>query len=101
MPFKIIANKITNAKTVGKEKGKEKKSKQVLYIRFESLKNQQRKLNALQTLIKQYHGDIPVVIYDEETKEQKVFKKEFNVNNNPNLMKVLVQMFDEENILLK
>lgn len=101
VPLKIIANKITNAKTVGKEKGKEKKSKQVLYIRFESLKNQQRKLNALQTLIKQYHGDIPVVIYDEETKEQKVFKKEFNVNNNPNLMKVLVQMFDEENILLK
>ena len=83
------------------EEREREKSKQVLYIRFESLKNQQRKLNALQTLIKQYHGDIPVVIYDEETKEQKVFKKEFNVNNNPNLMKVLVQMFDEENILLK
>ena len=67
----------------------------------ETLKNQKRKLNALQTLLKQYHGSIPVVIFDEETKEQKVFKKEFNVNNNPNVMKLLKQMFGAENILLK
>lgn len=99
MPLKIIANKITNAEAVGREKPKE--TKQVLYIRFETLKNQKRKLNALQTLLKQYHGSIPVVIFDEETKEQKVFKKEFNVNNNPNVMKLLKQMFGAENILLK
>lgn len=98
-PLKIIANKIKNAETLDKKEVP--KTQRVLYVRFKSLEKQSRKLNALQKLLKQYHGSIPVVIYDEETKEQKVFKKEFNINDNPNLMKLLLQMFGKENILLK
>lgn len=100
MPLKIIANQITNAKDIGKVIQK-KESQKVLYIRFKSLKNQERKLNALQMLLKQYHGNIPVVIYDEETKEQKAFKKNYYVSDNPNLMQLLEQMFGEDNFLLK
>ncbi len=99
-PLKIIANKIRNAKDIN-QKEKPKESSQVLYIRFESLKNQKRKLDALQKLLKQYHGSIPVVIYDEETKEQKAFKKEYHVSNHPKLFELLKQMFGQENYLLK
>lgn len=100
MPLKIIANKITNAKDLNRQEEK-KANKYVLYIRFESLANQKRKLDALQILLKQYHGSIPVVIYDQETKTQKPFKKEYFVSNNPKLFELLGQMFGQDNFRLK
>lgn len=60
---------------------------QVLYIRFQSLQEEMKKLEALQTVLKQYHGHIPVILYDQETKEQKPFKKEFLWLNDRNYLK--------------
>lgn len=99
-PLKIIAKKITNAKEVGAQKQKET-TNQVLYIRFESLTSQKRKLEALQLLLKKYHGNIPVVLYDQKTKEQKAFKKEFYVKKHSELFESLEKMFGSDNFVLK
>lgn len=102
---KIIANHMVRADDVIERKDNQqqsrKLSKQILYIRFKSLQAEKNKLNALQILLKQHHGSIPVVIYDDATKTQKPFKKEYHILVNEELMKKLMKMFGKENILLK
>ena len=102
---KIIANHMVRADDVIERKENQqqsrKLSKQILYIRFKSLQAEKNKLNALQILLKQHHGSIPVVIYDDATKTQKPFKKEYHILVNEELMKKLMKMFGKENILLK
>lgn len=98
-PLKIITKKITQADEVLKEKASQEE--QVLYIRFQSLSKEEKKLEALQKVLKQYHGNIPVVIYDQETKEQKAFKKEYHVSEQEALRQRLKKMFGNENFVLK
>lgn len=102
---KLIANKIIRAdEMIQNEKKPETNDvapDQILYIRFQSLKNETNKLNALQTLLKQHHGSIPVVIYDEETKTQKPFKKEYHVFFEEELFEKLNKMFGKDNVMLR
>lgn len=104
-PVKIIVNKITLADELlegnNYQPASKEKKDEVLYIRFESIKSEQKKLEALQKLLRQYHGSTPVVIYDQETKEQKAFKKEYYAKNNSKLLEILYKMFGKENIVIK
>lgn len=107
-PVKIIVNKIIAADEALKNKKHPetkqepvRSKQQVLYIRFQSLQEEMKKLEALQTVLKQYHGHIPVILYDQETKEQKPFKKEFFVAERPELFERIEKMFGNENIVLK
>jgi len=107
-PLKIITKKITKADTVLENKESKaasneemSQSKQVLYIRFQSLNEEGKKLDALQKVLKQYHGNIPVIIYDQKTKEQKAFKKEYHVSKEKELQNRLQKMFGHENFVLK
>lgn len=104
---KIIANKLTHAdEMVRNHEAQKQKSPshtgkdKVLYIRFKSLHLEMKKLNALQAVLKQYHGSIPVIIYDEETKTQKPFKKDYHVILDDQLFDILYKMFGTENIAL-
>lgn len=96
-PMKMIVNKIVKADELLKKEN----SSPTLYIRFQSLKNEKKKLTALQSLLQQNSGDTPVIIYDEETKEQKAFKKEFHVHLNSKLNTQLNKMFGNKNIVIK
>ncbi|HLR92412.1 MAG TPA: DNA polymerase III subunit alpha [Atopostipes sp.] len=105
-PTKVIANKITLAdelleKSNQKPLDKKNQNNQVLYIRFESITTEKKKLAALQKLLRQFHGSTPVVIYDQETKEQKAFKKQYHTNLGPKLLEALHKMFGKENIRIK
>ena len=104
-PVKIIVNKITNADNLVAQENQNTISNQnenkVLYIRFESIKKEEKKLKALQEILKEHHGNIPVVIFDQETKEQKAFKREFYARSDEKLIKILEKMFGNENIVLK
>lgn len=106
-PVKIIVNKITNAEDLEKQKminqqnSRPDESSYILYIRFQSITKEQKKLNALQQILKQHHGNVPVVIYDESTKEQKPFKKEYNIRVNEQLINTLNKMFGDNNIVLR
>lgn len=107
-PLKMIVNKLSNADDVlnGKTdafstpKG-QANNHHVLYIRFHAVQEEAKKLEALQKVLKQYHGNIPVVIYDQKTKEQKAFKKDFYASNHPKLLEILKKMFGNDNIVLK
>lgn len=102
---KIIVNKITNADRLLEKKSVQHSSqtnaKHILYIRFESLKSEQKKLKALQEFLHQNTGDTPVVIYDQETKKQKAFKENYYVNANAQMLESLKKMFGNDNIVLK
>lgn len=105
---KIIANKIINAdellrgsSKLSRKKASQNEPKEVLYIRFQSLRTENKKREALQKVLKQYPGPVPVVIYDEETKQQKAFKKEYFVTINEFLMETLKKMFGNDNIMSK
>ncbi|MEY8291225.1 DNA polymerase III subunit alpha [Carnobacteriaceae bacterium 52-44] len=103
-PVKIIVNKITNAEDLIEQETEhqsESPVENVLYIRFESLKAEQKKLEALQELLHQNNGQTPVVIYDQETKKQKAFKQNYYANTTPKLMEDLKKMFGNNNIVLK
>jgi DNA polymerase-3 subunit alpha len=99
-PVKIIANKITNADDL-LQKEESPRQNQVLYIRFQSLENEGKKLEALQKVLNQYHGNVPVIIFDQETKEQKAFKKEYYASKHPKLLEILEKMFGNDNFVLK
>lgn len=99
-PVKIIANKITNADDLLKNKEKQT-TKRVLYIRFQSLKQEDKKLEALQKVLNQYHGTIPVIIFDQETQKQMPFKKEYYASDHPKLLEILEKMFGNDNFVLK
>ena len=105
---KIIVNKIITAdEALKNEKPLEtdqkitQKKARVLYIRFQALAEEAKKLEALQKVLKQYHGNIPVIIYDQKTKKQHPFKKEFHAAEHPELFEILEKMFGKENIVLK
>lgn len=103
-PVKIIVNKITNAEDLIEQETEQQSEppvENVLYIRFESLKAEQKKLEALQELLHQNNGQTPVVIYDQETKKQKAFKQNYYANTTPQLMEDLKKMFGNNNIVLK
>ena len=102
-PVKIIVNKITNADELISKSDEQEKSVQtkVLYIRFESLNSENKKLQALQEILKENRGNVPVVIFDQETKKQKPFKKEFHARIDENLLEMLKIMFGNENVVLK
>ncbi len=103
-PIKIIANKINRADILLEQLENNQNNSienNVLYIRFQSLEREEKKLIALQQLIKEHKGNVPVIIYDQETKEQKAFKKEFHVNVHQDLMELLKKMFGNNNIVLK
>lgn len=99
-PVKIIVNKLTNADALLEKQENASESK-TLYIRFQSLKNEQKKLEALQKVLNQYHGTIPVIIFDQETNEQKAFKEEFYASEQPKLLEILEKMFGNDNFVLK
>lgn len=105
-PIKIIVNEIKKAAEIIKnvsevEKTIAKDENQVLYIRFESLSSESKKLKALQEVLKQFHGNTPVIIYDMETKEQRAFKENYFVNIQSELIEILEKMFKKDNILLR
>ena len=102
-PVKIIVNKITNADDLisGSDEKKISAQTKVLFIRFESVTSEQKKLKALQEILKENRGNVPVVIFDQETKEQKPFKKEFYARIDEDLIKMLGKMFGNENVVLK
>lgn len=102
---KIMVNKIEKADDLVQAlyaKEENTKSKQsVLYIRFKSVEAEPQKLKALQIFLKDYHGTTPVVIYDEKTKQQHAFKKEFFIDPQSETLKKLEKMFGSQNIVLK
>ncbi len=105
-PVKIIANKIEQAadliRALSEENAPNKnKDQTTLYVRFEALQKENKKLEALQKLLKDYHGQTPVIIYDKETKKQHAFKKEYFVNINEELLALLKKMFGNQNVRLK
>ena len=104
-PAKIIVNKLALADDLLDEPSKQlehsNEKKQVLYIRFESLKSEQKKFYALQELLLQNRGQTPVILYDQETKKQKPFKQNYNVKVNVQILEQLNKMFGEKNIVLK
>lgn len=103
-PAKIIVSKLMLADELLKNQSKQQPSnneEKVLYIRFDSLKSEQKKLNALQELLLQNRGQTPVVLYDQETKEQKAFKQNYYVEINDQMLEQLNKMFGKQNIVLK
>lgn len=104
-PAKIIVNKLALADDLLDESSNmlanSNEKKQVLYIRFESLKSEQKKFYALQELLLQNRGQTPVILYDQEMKEQKPFKQNYNVKVNAQILEQLNKMFGEKNIVLK
>lgn len=103
-PAKIIVSKLMLADELLKNQSKQQPSnneEKVLYIRFDSLKSEQKKLNALQELLLQNRGQTPVVLYDQETKEQKAFKQNYYVEINDQMLEQLNRMFGKQNIVLK
>lgn len=108
---KLIANKIINAKDLlnGTHQMKQEKqlevkqeqSTQVLYIRFKSLQEENKKRQALQHVLKANHGTTPVIIYDEMTQQQKAFKQGYYVNITQELLQTLDKMFGNDNFMLK
>ena len=103
-PAKIIVSKLMLADGLLKNQSKQQPSnneEKVLYIRFDSLKSEQKKLNALQELLLQNRGQTPVVLYDQETKEQKAFKQNYYVEINDQMLEQLNRMFGKQNIVLK
>lgn len=104
-PVKIIVNKIEKADDLiealynKKENAESKQS--VLYIRFESIAKEPQKLEALQKFLKDYHGTTAVIIYDEETRKQHAFKKEFYIDPQPETLSKLNKMFGSQNVVLK
>ena len=107
---KMIVNKIINAEDLmngphqKKQKQQEEKIEQpnqVLYIRFKSLQDENKKRQALQSVLRAHHGNTPVIIYDEKTQQQKAFKQEYYVNISEKLLQTLENMFGNGNFMLK
>lgn len=102
---KIMVSKIEKADDLIQAlytKEEDTKSEQpVLYIRFKSVEEEPQKLNALQVFLKDYHGTTPVVIYDEKTKQQHAFRKEFFIDPQLETLNKLKKMFGSDNIVLK
>lgn len=109
--IKMIVNKIVHADSLikneqdlpnGGSKVKAKdQEKDVLYIRFKSLQDENKKREALQRVLKAHHGTTPVIIYDEKTKQQKAFKQNYFVRINEKLLQTLEKMFGNDNFMVK
>ena len=73
--------------------------KKMIYLRIEKRNNES--LNVFKKIAKNYSGDIPVLIYFEDTKQRLMAPEELYMNASSNAIMQLKAEFGEDNVILK
>lgn len=100
--IKLLVDNLIHAKKLLNERTKKpikNETEEILFIRFESLEDEQKKFLALQKILKEYPGKNRVNIYNQKTGQQKFLKEEFNVNLQSEVVNKLKKMFGPKNIV--
>jgi len=83
------------------ELNQKEETEHVLFIRIESLENNQELFDQIQSILKQFPGAIPVIIYEDETKDHHQLKNEFSVDGSNKLLANLIELLGNENIVIR
>lgn len=101
---RLLVNQLIKADKL-KEKSENEKNKnqikKVLYLRFESLVDEENKFRALKKILKNYPGISPVNIYDKKTGKQKFLNEDYQVDVESKAIKKLEKMFGHQNLIIK
>lgn len=93
---KMIVRRLIKA-----EELEEKKENQTLFIKFESIKEQAEIFREIQDILVQYHGTVPVVVYDVQTDERLQLKSAYFTNGSNEALHALKKCLGDENVVLK
>ncbi|MFA9457156.1 DNA polymerase III subunit alpha [Halalkalibacter sp. AB-rgal2] len=76
------------------------KASQRLYLRIMNDADPER-LNQLKRIMKQYPGDIPIILYYEKTNQTKYLSKEYLVNSSDACLHALYQLLGKDNVKIR
>ncbi|GAE28107.1 DNA polymerase III alpha subunit [Halalkalibacter wakoensis JCM 9140] len=93
----FIVRKITSVHSLT-DKPKKRKT---LYLRLQSDHHYSSVLEQVKNILLEEEGEIPVILYYEETKQMKHLSKEYNVVENNQLMQQLKNLLGDMNVVLK
>lgn len=93
---KMIVRRLIKAKEL-----EEKKENQTLFIKFESIKEQNEVFQEIQAILVQHHGSVPVVVYDAQTDERLQLKSAYFTNGSDEALHALKKCLGNENVVLK
>ncbi|OEF95576.1 DNA polymerase III subunit alpha [Desulfuribacillus alkaliarsenatis] len=71
-----------------------------LFIKFE-YNNRTDDFDKLLNVLRKNPGSIPVILFDEKTKEYRALQAEYNISNSDNLMEQLIELISKESIVFK
>lgn len=72
-----------------------------LFLKIESLKEQQEQFTDVQAVLKQHGGNIPVLLYESSTEQKHLLKKQFSVDGSEELLKTLKRILGEKQVILR
>ncbi|WP_348633500.1 OB-fold nucleic acid binding domain-containing protein, partial [Mesobacillus selenatarsenatis] len=80
---------------------KEAKKEPVLYLRIAKGTDSARKMNDIKALLKKHHGEVPVIVYNEETEKSLLLPDDFSVNTERGSMEDLKKVLGDSHVVLK
>ena len=83
------------------ELNKNEETKHILFIRIESLSGNLQLFEQIQKVLKQFSGEIPVIVYENGTEEHHQLKNEYSVDGSSKLISNLTKLLGDKNIVIK
>jgi DNA polymerase III subunit alpha len=84
-----------------KEAAKEDQRKTVLYLRIIKDSNPARKMNDIKTLLKKHQGEVPVIVYNEQSEKSVLMPPELSVSITEGCLSELRNLLGNTNVVLK
>ncbi|SFJ97052.1 DNA polymerase III catalytic subunit, DnaE type [Marinilactibacillus piezotolerans] len=93
---KILVRKIENTKEL-----KEIKQKEILYLKFESIKDNEEVFRNVQSILRQHPGEVSVVIFDASTDQKHLLKKAYSIDGSKEVVAELKEILGEKQVVLQ
>lgn len=93
---KIIVIKVAQASEIA-----QKTPSHTLFVKFDSITKQKEAFLRMQEVLKAYHGDIPVVVYEVDSNKRHRLKKQYFMDGSKEAIEQLLQLLGEENVVIK
>lgn len=94
--LKVLVRNILNLKEI-----KETTKSKTLYLKLESIKENEELFRSVQSILHQYPGDIPVVVFDASTDQKHLLKKAYSTDGSEGSLSELKRILGEKQVVLQ
>ncbi|WP_225744201.1 DNA polymerase III subunit alpha [Marinilactibacillus sp. Marseille-P9653] len=94
--YKILVRRVELADTLTLEQ-----PQKTLFLKIDSLEQNQSLFQQVQSILREYIGTTPVLVYDSNTGKKHLLKSSYSTNGSEELIKMLSEILGSENVILR